>query len=226
MTANTGSRILNKIASQPITAAGNKSTARTIDPLDSSITLEDGSVVTIRDAVSSFVRYDLMEKSAKEQKEDSASILREYAEKLRDDNALNGDYQKTYRILGSKSKDIQYAADLSQADKFSIPKKKEDIDALKDILGDQFEDYLERDISISIRPEVMKNRKLRTELSKKLAEAFGDELRNYFTKEEVWATKKGIDQRQYELKETERIQMREKLVPAKDSVKNTTYSTK
>lgn len=226
MAANTGSRVLNKIAGQTITASGNKSTARTIDPLDSSMTLEDGSQVTIREAVNNFVRYDLHEKSAKEQKEEAASIIREYATQLRDINATEGDYQKTYRILGGKTKYVQHAADLSQADKFSVPKKEEDINDLKDILGDSFGEYLERDITISIRPEVMKNRKLRTDLSKRLAEAFGDELKNFFVKEEIWTTKKGIDQRQYELDETERIQMREKLKPAKDSVKNTSYSTK
>jgi len=225
MTGKTGSRVLNKIAGQTITASGNKSTARTVDPLDSSMRLEDGSDITIRDAVNKFVRNDVAEKTAKEQKEDAASILREYATQMRDTNATNGDYQKTYRILGNKNRGVQQAADLSQTDKFSIPKKDEDINALKSILGDRFSDYLEREVSISIRPEVLKNRKLRTELSKRLAEAFGDDLKNFFVKEEVWATVGGIDQRQYELDDTERVQMREKLKPAKDSVKNTSYTT-
>jgi len=226
MAINTGSRVLNKIAGQTVTASGNKSAARSIDPLDSSVTLEDGSDLTVREAVNNFVRYDLQEKSAKEQKEEAASVLRDYALQLRDDYAVNGDYQKTFRVLGSKVKDVQHAADLSQADKFSIPKKEEDINALKDILGESFAEYLEKDVTISIRPEILSNKKLRTDLSKRLADAFGDELKNFFVKEEIWTTKDGIDKRQYDLDESARIQMREKLVPAKDSVKNTTFSTK
>jgi hypothetical protein len=224
MAGNTGSRVLNKIASKTVTDSGAKSKARTIDPLDSSVTLVDGSVVTVKEAVNSFIRFDLQEKSAKEQKAEAAEVVKLYAGKMRDENAVNGDYQKTYRILGSKTKAAQHAADISQSDKFSIPKKNDDIEALKKILGDDFGSYLERDISISIKPEVLKNRKLRADLSKRLAESFGAELSNFFVKEEIWTSVKGIDQRQYELEENQRTQMREKLKPAADSIKNTSYT--
>jgi hypothetical protein len=226
MAANTGSRILNKIAGQTVTPKGNKSTTRVLDPLDSFVTLEDGTVVTVKEAVNSFVRYDLQEKSAKDQKEEFSSVLRDYAGKLRDEYAVNGDYQKTFRVLGGKSKELQMSADVSQADKFSVPKEEEDIQALKTILGEKFGDYLERDVTISIRPEVLKNKGLRTELSKRLAEAFGEELKNYFVKDEIWTTKEGIDQLQYTLEEKNREEMRTKLVPAKDAVKNTSYVEK
>jgi hypothetical protein len=226
MAKSTGSRVLNKIAGQTVTISGNKSTARTIDPLDSSVTIEDGSEITVREAVNNFVKYDLQEKSASEQKEENAAVLRLYAGQLRDDYASEGDYQKTFRVLGGKSKDVQYAVDLSQADKFSVPKAEGDIENLKIILGDNFDEYLERDITISIRPEILKNKKLRADLSKRLAEAFGDELKNFFIKDEVWSTKEGIDVRQYDLDKDDRTMMREKLVPAKDAVKNTSYLDK
>lgn len=223
MAVNTGSKVLNKIAGRTVTPSGNKSTARSIDPLDSSANLSDGKEISIRDAITSFVRYDLQEKSAKDLKNEYAEVLKEYTKELRDDYAENGDYQKTFRLLGTKTKSVQHCVDLSQNDKASMPKKEEDIEKLKEILDDKFSEFAERDIQISIRKEVLNNRKLRTELSKKLSEAFGDELKNFFVKEEIWIPKKGIDQRQYELDKDTRNQMREVLKLSSDSIKNTSF---
>lgn len=212
------------------TEKGVKSTIRLLDPKASAaITIKDDKEVeiSIKEAVNHYVHYHEVEKSAKDQKDEAAEALRTYVGAVRDANAKDNDYQKTYRVLGKKDGKLQYGADVSQNDKYGIPKDA-DMKVIKKTLGDTtFNDLFQKTTSISIKPEIMKNEALRKELSKILVEKLGmDGLKKYFHKEEVWSVKPGTDKKQYELPEKKQKAFLESVKPSADTVKNATAVVK
>lgn len=212
------------------TEKGVKSTIRLLNPkATTAITVKDDKEVEIliKEAVNHYVHYHEVEKSAKDQKDEAAEALRTYVGAVRDANAKDKDYQKTYRVLGKKDGTLQYATDVSQNDKYGIPKDA-DMDVIKKSLGDTaFNDLFQKETSISIKPEIMKNESMRKELSKILVEKLGmDGLKKYFHKEEVWSVKPGTDRKQYELSEDKREAFLGSVKASADTVKNATAVVK
>ena len=171
------------------TAAGKESKARGVNAEDFTV---DGEKVT--DAIKTYVIALAQEKSVKEEKEKKAKVIRTFAGKVRGYFIKNHEYQKTFRIFGDKGKKVQYAVDATNNDKWTVPKNKEDLDTLKEILGDKaFNQIFESSISIAVKKKVMENDALRKELSKVLLDALGKEgIKKYFDRDEVWKVKPGM----------------------------------
>lgn len=222
------------ITSTPKTASGKKSVVRCIDPQDDTVTLQvevddeiEDRTEMVKGQVKAFVKASESEKAFKTQKEEAARYLREYVCKNRDENAIEGDYQKTYRVLGTKGAGgLQYAADVSQADKFSLPKDSQLIEDLRgSIDSDLFDENFEKVLVIQIKPEILKNDKTRREFSKLIVEAIGVEgLKKYFQKEEIYEVKEGLDQRQYAMDSEDRAKILGVAKQAADSVKDTSFT--
>lgn len=184
----------------------------------------------VRQLVRQYVIADNHMKSAKEQAEEAAQGLRVFAREFRAGRLKETDkYQRTYRINGETSKKTQFAVSCAAQDRFSLPKKEKDIDAIREIVGkDFFKAHFERELSIEIRKEVLEDRKLRRELTDKLLEAFGgeEELKKWFVKDEKWSVKPGLDEAQYELDDETREAFQEACPQYGDQIKNATYDPK
>jgi hypothetical protein len=203
------------------TASGKDSAARAIDPKDSTVVTDESTEVRVVEAVTQYVLQDTAEKAAKEAKEKSATVIRTYTGTVRDENALTGDYQKTLRVMGRQVKSTQFAVDASHMDKFSVPKSKEDIAAIKTIMGPAFETVFEPTVEISIKKNVMENDALRKELSQALFTALGmDGIKKYFEREETWRVKKGMAETQYSLEKKVRDALRSSVKQTSDSLKD------
>jgi hypothetical protein len=203
------------------TASGKDSAARALDPKDSAVLTDDGTEIKIAEAVTQYVLQDTAEKAAKESKEKSAAVVRAYASTVRDESALSGDYQKTLRVLGKQVKKVQYAVDASQVDKFTAPKSKDDIEAIRTVMGPAFESVFEQTVELSIKKSVIENDTLRKELSQALYKALGVEgIRKYFEKEDTWRVKKGMAETQYSLSKTVRDALHTHTKPAADALKD------
>lgn len=227
---------LSKAGSGRTTPSGKKSNVRNVDPKDKEFSLEfkrkgqdepDKITKKVTEAVAEFIRYRNLEESYKEQKSDMAEFIRKFVLELRDGNALQGDYQKTYRIVAGETKGVEKAVNVSQSDSFSAPKK-DDIENIKALVGDDlFDEILEKEQVISIRKEIMDNKAKRKELAAKLVEAFGkDEIKEWFVKEERWVAKSGLDKTQYKVGEDKLPELRKFLKPSADSIKDTSESKK
>lgn len=208
------------------TESGEKSEIRLLDPKLSAALIskkKETSEKLIKDAVNEYVKYHALEKSYKDQKDEAAQVIREYVGAVRDANAYEGDYQKTYRVLGKKDDTMQFSADVSQNDKFSIPKTA-DMTEIKTALGDAtFDELFQKTTTISIKPEIMSNDTLRKEFSSILVDKLGmDGLKKYFVKEEVWQVKDGTDTHQYKIPKEKRDILLEHVNPSADTVKNST----
>ncbi len=203
------------------TASGEDSAVRALDAMNAIVVHDDGTEQNVAQAVVKYVIQDTEEKAAKAAKEKAAEVIRLFAGTVRDENALNGDYQKTLRIVGSEIKNTQYAVDASHIDKFSVPKKKADLDALKATLGTAFNSIFEPTIEISIKKSVLENDDLRKELSAALFKALGaDGIRKYFDKEETFRVKKGMAEAQYALEKTVREALRKNVKQTADALKD------
>lgn len=208
----------NDTDKKQLTPSGEVSTMRTLfpDAEESSIEKSSGKgkdkkiekiIKKVKDTVRDFVIASTNEAAAKEQKEDAAKLLRGYVSQVRDRNAYNGDYQKTYRVAGIvAASGIQYGAQVAQQDRVTLPKKEEDMAVVKKIVGKEFfEKQFSREIKISIKKEVLENKAQSKELAQALVDKFGaDGLKKYFTKEEVWSVNEDFDKNQYDLDDATR----------------------
>jgi hypothetical protein len=210
-----------KVTTAVKTAAGKESTARAIDPADATVVLDDQTEVRVVEAVTQYVMQDTAEKAAKEAKEKSAEVIRTFTGTVRDENALDGKYQKTLRVMGRKVKGMQFAVDAMHTDKFTAPKVKDDILAIKALMGPAFDSVFEETIELSIKKSVMENDALRKELSVVLFNALGIEgIKKFFEKEETWKVKKGMAEDQYRLEKAVRETLRSKVKQAADAIKD------
>ena len=184
----------------------------------------------VKQLVRQFVVADNTMKSAKEQAEEAAQGLRVFAEEFRTGRVRDGArYQQTYRINGPMHKATKFAVSCAAQDRFSLPKKEKDIDAIRETVGkDFFDKFFERELSIEIRKEVLEDRKLRRELTDKLLEVFGGEaeLKKWFVKGESWTIKSGLAEGQFELEEETRQAFQEKCPQYADQIKNVCYDPK
>lgn len=203
------------------TATGNDSVARIVDPQDALLSDKSKSV---KQAVSDYVEANKAFKDAEMKAKAAGEDVKAFIKDLRDKNAVAGDYQKTYRVLGNEVSGLKHAADVSQVDKWSIPKSDIEMDVLKDTVGeDFFKKVMSKEITISIRKEIMENKTARSELTAKLVAAFGSDLNKYFVKEEVWETAEGLTKLQYELDKGTMDKMRAILKPSSDQIKDASY---
>ena len=210
-----------KAGENAVTASGKKSSARIYNPITAEGVDDEGVAIKIKEAVTKFVKYSKLEKSAKIQKESFASVLRKHIGDFRDQLAFKGDHQKTFRMLGFIQRAYQYAVDVTQVDKFTPVSEADDVKKLKELLGKvNTELMLEKQVTLSIKEDVMKSPTLRKELSARLAAAFGNDLKTYFEKKEVWVTREGFDKMQYRLDKDVRTEVLGILTPTKDSIKD------
>lgn len=210
-----------------------KKVVREIDPKDAVVTVEVGSgkkatevTEVVKTSVRSFVKALKQERDLKAQKAEAIEVLRKYVGELRDKNAYAGDYQKTYKVLGPVEEDgLVYATDVTQTSKYSLPKDQKDIEALKALIpADLFDEVFEKELSISIRPEILKDDTARKEFTRLILDCMGVEgLKKYFNKEETYKVKKGFDEKQYHIDPDHRRAILDVAVPASDSVKDTSF---
>lgn len=217
----TATRKTEEFKSFPVlTKAGKPSAARGIEAEAHEI---NGQLVT--DAVKNYVDILLKEKALKNEKEKYQTTLRAFAGKVRNFFIGKGEYQKTYRIFGKKTKTRHYAVDAQNNDKFTVPSQKEDMDNLREILGkDTFNQIFEPSVTISIKKNVMENQTMIKELSNILFKALGgaEGVRKYFEREETWSVKEGMAEKIHSFDKDVQKHFFEYVKQAEDTIKNAT----
>lgn len=237
------------------TKSGKPSSARGLKPEASIVELDDGKTRLVADAVFDYVLKTALEKKAKEAAKASAEVLRTYAKAVRNANADDGDYHKTYRIFGELlenarvtvdiikttagqkqiesivEEDVskrQYAVDATEKDSYTVPSTKEDIKALRDALGEEaFEQLFESAVIISVKKDVMDSDSLRKELSQILYEKLGtDGIKKFFDRQEVWKVKSGTAERLRYMEKDTQEKFRKVVKQAADTLKDTSEDIK
>jgi hypothetical protein len=216
--------VLKQASAPTLTPTGQKSEARAVDPQDTVVQVEGNfNPQLVKHAVRNYVKALADKKGAEERAAEQAEVLRAYAGELRAANAVAGDYQKTYRVVGERLNKEQFLVDVSQSDRWT-PVKGVDLKKLRADKGAVlFDAVVEEETTISIKDEILKNRTLRIELSKALEAALGVEgIKKYFKKETVFVVKEGTDKKQYTLPAPEKGVLEAGFKQVSDSVKDAT----
>jgi hypothetical protein len=202
-------------------ASGKKTDVRGIEAGEE--TLPKGKeTIKIADAIAAYVNAAAQESQYKEQKDEHASIIREFVNNVRGYFNKQGQYVKTFRVFGNKLKKLLYAVDVAHQDRFNPPSNKEDIESIKKLLGQgNFDQIFEENITISIKKTVSDNDVMRRELSKLLIEKLGPEgLKRYFERDAVYVVKKGLAEKINKFPEEIQKIIKENLKQTSDSIKD------
>jgi len=211
-----------KQASVPVlTASGKKSEVRAVDPQDTQVQVDRvKDLQPVKEAVRLYCKANAEKKAAEKAVAKHAEVLRTYVGELRTVNAVAGDYQKSYRVVGDRRDKRIHQADVSQQDRWN-PQKGMDLKTLRSEDATAFDAVAEEETVISIKDEVLKNRTLRVELSKALEGALGVEgIKKYFTKETTYVVRSGMDKLQFTLPAQQKLVLERGFKQAADAVKD------
>lgn len=186
----------------------------------------------VQELVRKYVKADNIMKSAKDDVEEAAEGIRVFSQIFREQRYDTTErYQRSYRINGPVSGNLQYAVSCAAQDRFSLPKDIKKIDKIREAVGkDFFNDNFERVLSVSIRKEVIEDRKKRKELTNLLIKALGgqEEFKKWFVKDEVWSVKAdaNLPKKRLDLPKETREKFDELCKQYADQIKNASYNAK
>jgi len=112
-----------------------------------------------------------------------------------DEDALSGHFYGSYELV---TDDGQTTAKYVSVDKFNLSQDPEVIDALRDVLGDKFDEEVEKTTLVMLKPEVFNDKKLKAELVKLLGAQFG----KFFQSVVTYKMKSEFDERLYKYAST------------------------
>lgn len=117
-------------------------------------------------------------------------VLEKCLERM-DKDALDSDFHSSYEV---KTVD-GVTAKFITVDKFNLSQEPENVQALRDLLGDKFDDEVEEKPTVIMRSEVFEDEKLQ----KELASIMGEKFSKFFQTQIKYVTKSGFDERMYKI---------------------------
>jgi hypothetical protein len=98
--------------------------------------------------------------------------LIEHAREVQDQKAFSGNYVNSYELIGRNGETAKFITQ----EKWSIPREDEELEELRELLGDQADEILKDDTQVQLKPEVFEDE----ELQERLMELLGDEFGTFF----------------------------------------------
>jgi hypothetical protein len=135
-----------------------------------------------------FLKAKRIEKLAATAKEMQEQPILKFCQDRLDKDALSGNFTSSYEVL---SDDKKTKVKFITSDKFSLSQDKENIAALQEKLGDEFDEYIESITVIQSKPELFTDE----ELQKELVALLGDKFSKFFVAVKTYKTKKGYDEK-------------------------------
>jgi hypothetical protein len=176
--------------------------------------------IELRKSIDEIVKWKQKEKEAKAEKEALEVDVLDWAKGRQDEEAFNGNFQKSYRIQG-----IKEVVTFVSSDKFSVIKP-EDLTALREALGQRTDDLIEKQTSVMLRDEVVsgpKSQELQAELMGLFKTVYGDSYKEkfqaFFRSETVFKTVDGFDRKIFSFSKKIVERVRELVKQTKSSLK-------
>lgn len=127
--------------------------------------------------------------------------------------ARAGNYSKSFYVEG-KDGSLTYIT----SDRFTVPKDEEVHEALKTLLGKDFDNYLEYKRSVNLTKKIMSDKALLNKVIKIITDA-GISLSDAFEVKDILVTQPGVDKTQYELPPKTLVEFRTLVKQNKPSLK-------
>ena len=152
--------------------------------------------------------------SLKAKQEEKESLIISHILPQQEKHAREGNFSKSFLVEYDNEKSLT----LTTADVFSVPEDEESQEAIKKLLGKEFDTYFEYVRSITLKPEIQNDPKFIQKLAKVVSDA-GMNLGDAFEVTDTLETKKDMDRKQYELPETKLNVLRTLISQRKASLK-------
>jgi len=122
---------------------------------------------TVKQEVDNYQKAKTKKKKAEAEMEASGTVILDFANKCQDTDGFAGDFKNAYQIEGFQES-VKYVS----SNRFSI--NSADVDQLREIFDEAFDDLIQEDYEVSLKEEVFKNQDLQNELMSLVGERFGD----------------------------------------------------
>lgn len=118
--------------------------------------------------------------------------LLELCQQKQDEDALAGTFNSSYELVAD---DSVTTAKFISVDKFNLSQDSENIEALRELLGDDFDKEVVKTTMVMLKPEVFTSKELKEQLVKLVGKRFGEFFQSIVT----YKMKAGFDERLYKL---------------------------
>lgn len=150
----------------------------------------DNAPKDVKESVDAYVESKRLMKEAKADMDFNADIIIDYAEDERDKDGFNGNFSKSYAIHGN-GEEVKFVT----SNRYSL--NADDEEVLATLLADKFDELIESDFSVELKPEVLENEELQAELM----ELIGDKFAMFFTTRKTLRVADDFDRKIYLLSE-------------------------
>lgn len=168
---------------------------------------------TLSKSLDEFQKQKKIKKQAETDMRVAEAPITEYCQEQVDEKGFKGRYEGTWTVKGRKS-----SATLICIDKFSVPQNPEELDEVRDRLGDDlFSKCITKQREVVMKPEVMESSKMQRELEKLLRNKF----KKFFFVRTTYVAKKGLKEDIYDIAEDEKTlaRIRRSIPQAKSALK-------
>jgi len=121
----------------------------------------------VKEAIDDFNTAKAEKKKAEAKMKKHSPVIINYVKDIQDKDGFDGEYHKSYDVEGNETK-VKFVT----SNRFSI--KNEDEHLIQDILGDKFSLLIKKIFTVTLKPEVMKDRNLQKELMERMGDRFAD----------------------------------------------------
>ena len=167
----------------------------------------------IKDSVDKVIDLKAKIKSLKADQDVAEQLIIDHVRPQQDSQARAGNYSKSFFVEGAKGS-LTYTTQ----DKFTIEKSDDVHEALSEMLGDRFDEYLKYVRTITLKPAVQENATLINKIIKACTTA-GISIEDAFEVKDVLVTQKDLDVKQYEMEAAELEEFRTLVRQYKASLK-------
>lgn len=124
----------------------------------------------VKDAVSAVIKAKAAKKKAESDIKVNETPVIAFGSELKDDRALNGDYNKSYKIQGAEEEDV---VTFVTANKYSH--KEDDEEEISEVMGeDNFDELMPKAYEIKVKAEVFNTPEMQEFLMKQMGDRFNE----------------------------------------------------
>jgi hypothetical protein len=138
----------------------------------------------LSDDLDTLLKAKADKKSAEARIAKAEKALIEYGVAIQDRDGLSGNYSGTYELAGGSDTRVKFIT----SDRFSVSQDEEVHEAIVDLVGDKYDDVIERKVSVSLRPKVFKDK----DLQKLVTDLVGDHFDELFETSSKLVAKPGL----------------------------------
>ena len=158
----------------------------------------------IRNAVDRVISIKAQVKDLEAEQGTKEGTIIAHVRPQQDEQARSGNYSKSFDVEGNDGSLVY-----TTSDKFSVPQDDDTQDEIKKLVGKKYDSMFEVQRTVALRSDVLKDDKLVNKIVSTLSKAGID---NIFEVTDKIKTKKGLDERVYELMDQDKLDILRTLI--------------